>query len=51
MNIKKLRLAKKMTQTELAQAVGVTVRQVCKWEKDGLPRVYPRLKLLERVLL
>ncbi len=51
MNVKKLRLAKKMTQQDLALAVGVTVRQVCKWEKNGLPAVYPRLKLLERVLL
>jgi transcriptional regulator with XRE-family HTH domain len=51
MNIKKLRLAKNMTQTELADAVGVSLRQVCNWERDGLPAVYPRLKLLERILL
>lgn len=51
MNVKKLRLAKKMTQTELAQAVGVTVRQVCKWEKDGLPKVYSRVERLKKVLL
>ena len=50
MNIRKLRLAKKMTQQDLANAVGVTARQVGTWEAKGLPAVYKRIKKLERIL-
>lgn len=50
LNIKKLRLAKNMTQVQLAKAVGVSVRQVCNWEDNGLPKVYTRLKVLEKIL-
>jgi transcriptional regulator with XRE-family HTH domain len=50
MNIKRKRLQKNMTQQELANAAGVTVRQVAKWEKFGLPKLYDRMKRLERIL-
>ena len=33
-NLKVLRKAKKLTQNELAEAIGATVRQVGSWERD-----------------
>ncbi len=50
MNIRKLRLAKGLTQAQLAEMIGVSIRQIGNWESNGLPNIYDRLKYLEKIL-
>ena len=45
-SLRKLRLAKKLTQKQLAELLGISVRQVSRYETTGC---YPRGPLLERL--
>jgi transcriptional regulator with XRE-family HTH domain len=50
MNIKRLRIAKGLTQPELASKVGIGLRQLCNWEKYGLPSLHEKLEKLKKAL-
>ena len=48
--IRKMREAKRLTQAELAQLVGVTVGQASRWERDEAEPKIANLRALKRAL-
>ena len=46
--IRKLRMAEKMTQAELAEACGVSFQAVQKWESDSYAPTLEKLALLSK---